>query len=342
MVDAILGRRYICKLQELNLQRNYIDSAGGRRLSEGLIAHSPRLRSLNLFANPIGDATAEFLGKALQNAQSLGELDVRYCKLSSRGLALLLGALSLLSSRSALRVLRIGINALDGFGASSIAKFLLSSSGRRLTELDISNSNITEAAALELSAVFAKAYTLKFLDIRENPLGPRGAVVIVDALAAATSTVPMDMIDLSRCNIGDDGAAAVGRLIARRGCRDLQLSNNEMHAAGAKAIADSVVVSACMIETLELFDNPIGDEGVTYLLDKIIQSRPRKQLVQTLGIVEIGMGVGGAMALKRAVEANGAIRDLHVCRNSGDAKADGILREVELNSKSSKGTKLHF
>ncbi len=49
------------------------------------------------------------------------------------------------------------------------------------------------------------------------------------------------------------------------------LGYNKFRVAGVKAIADSVVASACVIEELDLECNPIGDEGVKYLLDKFIQ-----------------------------------------------------------------------
>ncbi len=337
LTDAILASRRgssRCELQELDLSDNRIGPTGGQRLSEGLIARSSRLRILSLAGNPIGDAAAEILGKALTPQQSLGELDVSRCDLGPRGVGSLMNALLLLRP-PAFSVLRIGGNCQEDPGARAIAGFLRSSSGRRLLELEIRYSGITEVGALELSTVFAGIYTLKRLDTCGNLIGPRGAVAIIDALVAASSTIPMDIINFSNCEIEDDGASAVGRLIAHRGCMHMSLSGSHVHIAGAKAIADSVAVSACPIEMLDLSRNPINDEGVIYLLDKIIQSRPRKRFVRMLDIEGASMSVGAAMAVKRMVEADGVIYELVVSRPKKNEKACGILEEAERDSKSS-------
>ncbi len=326
LADAILERRKTCELEELDLNNNSIGPTGGEKLSKGLLTHSPRLRSLNLSGNPVGHVAADAIGKSL--AKSLGEIDVSICDLGPDGVGSVLGALS---GHPALSVLRIGGNNPGDLGARAISRFLLCPGGRRLIELEMQHSGITEVGALELAAALTKVYTLERLDMCGNSFGPRGAAAVIDALAAAVSTTPMDTIGFQSCEIGDDGAAAVGRLIARRGCKSVFLNDNEMQAAGAKAIADSVAVSACVVEALDLSQNPIGDEGVAYLLDKIAQ--PRKRFVKMFNIKETSMGVEGAMAVKRAVEANGVLRQLAVSRHNGDDEADKIIQEVEHCSK---------
>ncbi len=360
MVDAILdaSRRSKCKFQELDLSCNCIGPTGGEKLVAELLARSPRLRSLNLSGNPIGDTAAFALGKAL--TRSLWELNVSECDMTPRGVEFILRVFLSLHP-PAFSVLRIGLNNLRDFGAWAVAN-LLCSGGRRLTELDIKSSDITEEAALELPKSLAKVYTLNRIDMSENPIGPRGATAIIDALSTAASTMPMDTINLQSCKIEDDGASAVGRLIVRRGCKNVFLSNNGVRTMGMKAIADSVADSACMIETLDLSVNlgfstsgisptrarvnipiqirqtneqSVRCPGMVYLLDKFTQqqSRPQKRLVRTLNIKETGMNVEVAMAVKRAMIANGAIYMLLV--NMGDEKANEILKEAERDSKSS-------
>lgn len=332
LIDAILASlRNRCYLEELDLSHNDIGPKGGEKLSEELIARSPRLRALNLSGNPIGDATA--LGKVLP--QSLGELEVSECNLGPSGVESLLSAAILRSSQ--LSVLKISGNNQGDSGARTVAGFLCSSGGRKLIEFEMQRSGITEIGALELAAAFAKNYTLKCIDICENSLGPRGAAAVIDALATAGSTIPMDTINLRRCRIGDDGAAAAGRLIVRRGCKRLLLNDNEVHATGMKAIADSVAKSACIIQNLNLSRNPLDDEGVKCFLDKITQ-HPR--LVRELYITCTKMRAEGARAVKRALEAGSVTCQLILNVCDGDEEANGILREVERDSRSTEAAKL--
>ncbi len=328
MVDAILSsppRIRRCGLQQLNLRANGIGPTGGLKLAE-LIAHSPRLRGLELASNPMGGAAADALWKALKlRARSLEELDVSSCDLGPREVVPFLS--NVLRVFPVLSVLRADSSDKGDLSAHALAQSLLLS-GCRLHELDIQDSGITQAGALELAGALVKAYALKIMNMSINPLGPRGAAAIFDALATA-STVPMDAIHFGYCRIGDNGASAAGRLIERRGCRNVFLSNNKVHATGAKAIVDSaaVSVSECTITFLNLSHNPIGNEGVRYILDKIMLSRRR--LVHRLNIGGIKMGVEGAMAVKLAVEKYDVPYWLRLSKHSGDSKADGILEGVK-------------
>ncbi len=326
MVDAIVSSpgHDRCGLEELKLSWNEIGSAGGQKLAGKLIPSSPRLRVLDLSENLIGETAAAIMGRSFQKhaARSLSELNVSDCNLGPSGIEALLGA-----ALPALSTIRIGGNAAEDVGARAVARLILNSCGRTVAVLQAWRNGITEAGAVELARVFSKAYALQHIDLTKNLLGPHGGSAILDALATA-STISMDMIRLIDCGIGDDGASAAGRLIERRGCRHAFLDENEIHGGGAKAIADSVAVSPCMIEMLVISTNPLGEEGVEYLLDKIAAQKGRR-LVREMQIVGIKIGVKGAMAARRAVEQQDAIYQLHASRLTGDEEADRIMDGVE-------------
>ncbi len=161
--------------------------------------------------------------------------------------------------------------------------------------------------------------------MKENPLGPRGAAAILDALAIA-SKMPMLDIDLSECKIGDYGALAMGRLIIRRGCKRANLANNEVHTNGAKAIADSLSAPACIIEELDLSANGLGDDGIKYLLDRIIL---KNEFICKLRMNLSDIGVEGAMAVKRVTEAQGKLNELACAGDIYDMNAKAILDEAK-------------
>ncbi len=325
IVDAILtssGKQRCSKLKKLFLNGNDIGSAGAQRIVE-LVTRSLHLRRLGFGSNPIGVTAIEILRKC---ASPLKELDIRACKLGPREIALLLAS----PACSALTVLNISNNEMGSLGAGAVAKLLLGSGGRTLKELHMNSNGIAEAEALELAKGLAKAYALKHIDIKGNPLGPRGAAAILDALAAA-STAPMDLIDFEKCGMGDDGAEAVGRVIMCRGCRYMSLSENVIHEKGAKAIADSIDAFGFMIEALHLYKNSLCNEGVTYFLDKIMQ---KNRSLCELSIDLSDIGVEGAMAVNRAKEAQGALKYLSYDGNVKDKKARDILgmKEAEFDS----------
>ncbi len=332
MVDAILGSSRRCELQELILYDNDFNLVGERKLVD-LASHSPRLRVLDLHRNLIPGA---FLCVAA--TRSLEELNVSNCLLMLDEVESML--LDTPGAFPALRVLLMNDNWLDDACAGTIAKFIAVSGGRTLTKLGVKDNHITETGALELARAFEKAYAMRTINLSSNEIRPHGATAVMDALATA-STEPMDKIRFSNCYIGDAGAEAAGRLIARRGCKSVILYTNAINAAGAKAIADSVAESVCVVQNLDLSANPLGPEGVKYLLDKMRfihqkQSSPRNRGVRELGIVSIRMEVEGAMAVKRAVEAHDILDRLRASEHSADTEADEILKGVRTWERNSK------
>ncbi len=323
IVDMILASRGKrgCKLQELRLSFNSIASAGMHKISE-LITCSPHLRCLDLEANHIEDRIAP---KDLQNcANSLRELYAGGCKLGPRGIASLLAP-----GFRALTILRISDNALGDLGAAAVAQFLLHHGGRTLEELWMYRNEIKEAGALELAKGLTGSYTLLSIDVNGNLFGPSGTVALLDALATV-STEPMKDIDFSRCGAGDHGAEAVGRLIMRRGCRFVRLDNNSIKIRGVKAIADSIGSSAAMISQLQMLENTLDDEGITYLMNQIAR---KNGSVRVLRVDLRGIGVKGAMAIKQAMEVQGTMRELRYERGVDDTNAKAILDEVAMASR---------
>ncbi len=67
-----------------------------------------------------------------------------------------------------------------------------------------------------------------------------------------------------------------------------------------------------------------------YLLDKLISIRQlRNRGIRALTILATEMGMEGAMAVKRVVEAHDVIKMLRASRDNGDKKVDKALEEVE-------------
>ncbi len=318
IVDNIFASgRQTYKLQEISLYGNGIGPAGTKKVLE-LVARSPHLRCLDLGLNPLVEIPAETLKNC---ASSIEELIVNDNKIGPRAIVLLLASLTY----PALTLISAKYSGIGNLGAGAIARFLLDYGGRTLRELELGSNGITDSGALKLANGLANAYALQRIDIGSNPLGPPGAVAILDALATA-STMAIDSINFMYCEIGDAGAEGVGKFIMRRDCKSMTLMACEIYSKGAKAIADSIDASAYIIETLNLVYNPLGDAGVKYFLDKITK---QNRSVRELYIDKCDIGMEGAMAIKRAIEAQGALRKLTYFDSIKDKKAIDILNKAE-------------
>jgi len=76
-------------------------------------------------------------------------------------------------------------------------------------------------------------------------------------------------LDLSRNNIGSEGASALGEALKVNAVvTNLQLGTNEIGVDGAKAIADALKVNA-VLTILYLGDNKIGDDGAKAIAEAL-------------------------------------------------------------------------
>ncbi|MDR3577928.1 MAG: hypothetical protein P4L50_29030, partial [Anaerolineaceae bacterium] len=321
IVDAIItSRRGRCKLEELVLCFNDIGLAGAGNISR-LIVCSPHIYHINLDGNPkLGIIVSQALEMC---AYSLDTLRVNKSNMGPRRIASLLAL-----GYHALTTLDISANEAGDQGAEAVAKFLLRSGGRTLRNLYMTNNGITKAGALKLAKGLAKAYAILIIYVDINPLGPCGGAAVLNALADV-STVRMNSIGISCCNIGDAGASAAGKLIMHRGCIDMNLASNGIGAKSAKVIANSIHSSTCVMEVLNLYDNALGDDGIAYFLCCITwKNRSLCKLCMSLQDI----GIKGAIAVKRAMKVQGALQELIYIEDVKDQVAEDILRETNRGS----------
>ncbi len=212
----------VCALRTLNLRSNSIGSSGGVKLADW-IARCPCLTELDVSGNPIGSAAAVAIGKSLESSCSrnnLSVLDASECRIESAGVVALLSRMESLVSLTSLKLAQ---NSAGDTGAKAVSDFLLrSASGTKLMELNLGDNQIGESGAIELAKGLAKAGSLTEVELKGNLIGPAGGAAVLDSLALAGSQ-RINLVELQDCGIGDRGAEAMGRLLARRGCRTVGL-----------------------------------------------------------------------------------------------------------------------
>ncbi len=278
-------------LRRLIFGSNRIGPMGGASLAR-MIARCPNLCELGLPDNQIGPGAAKKLGEAVKHsgcAMSLCRLDITMHNLGQTGVVALFSA----TNFPALTSLRMGMNAAGDAGAKAVSDCLLRSRAK-LVELHAKCNDITAIGAADLLRVLGWC---SILGLQKNQIGPEGGVAVINQLISAGGR-HLEELGLSWCNIGDIGAEAVGRLIGCGGCSRIKLKNNEIHAAGAKAIVDACRV-AQRISILDLSGNPIGDQGAGYIAEGIIKTN---RAVEDLRMWKIWIKDSGASSIIAALK----------------------------------------
>ncbi len=295
IVDEGFVPRPTCALQSLSVTQNQISPAGATKLAQ-LVERAPGLRLLYLSGNTIGPAGAAQLGNAIKHtcAKSLKGLDLSDCEIGQEGTA---AVLKPLCGNCMLAGLRLSGDSLGDLGATAVTEYLLAGKTSELGELALTDNQITETGALELAKGIARvAMSLKALALDGNMLGPHGGAAVIDALIAASAT-KLEILSLTSCFVGDEGAAATGRMVMSRECGMVNLIQNAIHATGTRAIVDAVCVAG--VDALDLRLNPVGDEGAVDIAERIIK---KSEKVMAMNLFGMTIGESGARALLRAKE----------------------------------------
>jgi hypothetical protein len=151
----------------------------------------------------------------------------------------------------------------EGFSALAGSPHL---AGLRWLSLRNSRVGVPGAEALASTRHLTR---LRILMLDKNPLGPAG----IRALARAEWT-ELARLDVGRCGLGDEGAAAIA------GCRtwppltSLSVAENDITAEGARALARSPLLRDVVY--LNLYLNKIGDAGAMALCEGGILEKVQK------------------------------------------------------------------
>lgn len=222
-------------LTRLNLSSNSLGFDGARILAA--VLEESRVTHWELPRNHLDDKGGIVFLDALVEAVRSGHDVVEYLDMEDNGLGVKSADAvgKLLASSTALAVLRLADNSLDG-GVKGISTGL--HENRSLTTLSISKCNVDQSGAAALGHALAANHTLLHLDMSSNRIKDAGAVELAKGLGANKSLVSCNV---ASNKIGHEGGLEIARAIQKNSTlRHLNLRRNMMLEATGDVISDAL------------------------------------------------------------------------------------------------------
>eukprot|EP00455_Lapot_gusevi_P003253 TRINITY_DN11333_c0_g1_i6.p1 TRINITY_DN11333_c0_g1~~TRINITY_DN11333_c0_g1_i6.p1 ORF type:complete len:717 (-),score=106.78 TRINITY_DN11333_c0_g1_i6:52-2202(-) len=301
------------------------------------------------------------LTKLLKNSQ-ITHLDVSYNKIQDHGLVIVL---QLAKTIPSLTHLNVACNNIREHGFGEIASFLATNSTLLKLELgqsdDIKKNVLDPISAVRLADALCQNQTLQYLnvnaiglgrsdsknveafagmlsvnrtltslDLEQNQLGTRNAVLLFETLANSGS---IRHVNFSKNGIGPAVGASIANLLAspHQQLSTLRLQNNSI---GRGVLEFSLALrDNRTLLILDLEGNDIGDEGIEVIADSLLYNRTLTQLNVASNRIE----VAGGQALAYALSQNNVLSVLDLSQNpiknlSAIAFAEALVSNQSLSS----------
>jgi Leucine-rich repeat (LRR) protein len=201
------------KLTKADIYGANIGDAGSVRLAASLNRNF-ELRVLNVGSNCVGNEGAAAIATALQSNSTLQTLHLHENSIGND--AVFHFGRILMWSNASLRVLDLSSNAIDDKGAIALVRIFKTPSNLEgnssLTELYLSNNQIGNAAAIEMSKMLLENVSLMHLDLSHCRISDVGGLSFVQAVIANTQlhTLNLSFNGLSH-KLGDEFIVSLTR-----------------------------------------------------------------------------------------------------------------------------------
>lgn len=272
------------QIENLNLSSTKIRAAGIKALANAL--SQTKIITLKLYDNCIGDDGAMALASILPGKQ-VADLDMSNNNIGAEGLK----ALAAILPRTAIKKLNLSYNKIEAEEIKELANIL---SQTQIESLDLSyNNKIGDEGAKALASVlpqtkmkelglvfcnltyngfikdFYKGNITCAVAISRNKVEPAVEKVLVGILPQ--TQVEIEVLDLSRKKIGDEGVKKVANDLLQRKIIHLNLMDNNIGVEGVKVLAN--ILPQTQIVIFNLSYNKIGNEGLKYLTNILPQTQ---------------------------------------------------------------------
>ena len=205
-------------------------------------------------------------GSALRD----GRLDLCKQGVGDDGLRAVLGALS--KGHPWLRHLLLGTNALGDAGAQQIADAL--ARGLDVHTLYLGCNGLSSSGVAALARGVSSSTAVRALWLKRNPIGEGGLRALLEALPASR----LRTLDLTNCELGDEGVASLcaALLEAPAQIEHLFVGGNGLSNAGP--LAALLAHPNCGLHTLFVGASRLGDEGLRALAPSLAKNTSLRSL----------------------------------------------------------------
>ncbi|KAG5472234.1 hypothetical protein LSCM1_03631 [Leishmania martiniquensis] len=194
-----------------------------------------------------------------------------------------------------------------------------------VTSLDLSGSNMSPEYCIELvQRYISKMVNLESLDLKDNKIGPQGAMCLFDALRVHCPH--LTYLDVNENAIQDEALYPLALLLQSVKLRTLNVVTNHITPRGLPTLCDGV--AACRtLKELSLAFNLLGDEGGR-IAAQTLGSHPS---LATLDLSDNHIGDLGAVAIAEAflLSSTSCIESLNLSVNHvGDVGFEAIAEAL--------------
>jgi Ran GTPase-activating protein (RanGAP) involved in mRNA processing and transport len=319
-VDDVLARGLAASLQENTTVTSVVLSCfsivdDGAYALGSVLASSQSLERLQL--RDLRNAReAVTLFQVLRDNVSLQELSLRHCQICPIGAEALE---QLLKEHSRLVEVRFVDCQFVGVGDNSDASLDavcrgLAAAKSPLQRVSMINAEIGPSRAASVSHVLRNLASLRELHLGENELGDEGVQIVAEGVLQSTS---LRVLDVRANGITPAGALSLQGVVTRSPhVVALRASGNDLGNQGAAALARGLSNPTCVLQTLDLSDNGVDDEGS----QSIAAMLKRNASLQELNLSFNPIGDDGARRIAVALQKNRMLRSL-LLRRSGISNA---------------------
>ena len=312
ILSSVLGK---CpNLRVVELGGNEISDTGALALSDDLSSMSDRLISFSI-GSLLGKEAQGFI-KNISSLENLSTLDLSGNKNGSSFANALAVALPSLS----LSCLKLGDTGIGPRGAKALLPVISRDENMDLRELYLGGCRLGFFGTKTIAAV-GLPLGLEVLDLSNNDIGDDAAWQMTTSLSCLNRLKSLDLS--SNVGFGDDAVAEIGRLLpSLQNLSSLNLSNNKgLGDAGVEVLAESLA-STPALRVLNLSYTKVGDAGAS-ALGRVLAAESCHLVKLLLGNCEIGEE--GGNDLMDALDENKSLVALDLSGNGISVSRMSIL-----------------